>query len=62
MLKLVLPKLCDSKEMRSAKRLRIKSLQKAQEYSKCIASIPACPCAGHRCMAGRFVSLFNLIH
>ncbi len=45
---LLYPKLCDSEEMRSAKRLRIKSLQKTQEYSKGLASI--------------FASLFNSIH
>ncbi len=44
----LIPKLCGSKEMRSAKRLRIKSLQKTQEYSKGLASIPACLRAGQR--------------
>jgi len=42
------PKLSDSEEMRSAKRLRIKSLQKAQEHPEGIVSI--------------FASLFNSIH
>ncbi len=35
----LLPKLCDSEEIRSAKRLRIKSLQKTQEYPRGLASI-----------------------